>query len=458
MGTEVFKNILVVDDEENMRHVLGFLLGKEGYEVAGAASGEEALDALAKEPFHLMIADVRMEGMDGVELLKRAKARYPGLTVIMMSAYGTIDSAMDAIRLGAYDYVPKPFRAEEVVLAVRKAEERQRLLEENRQLREAVSGTYSFEGMVGKSRALRRVIDTVRRVAEVNTTVLITGESATGKELVAKAIHYTGPRAAEPLVAINCAGLPETLLESELFGHVKGAFTDAFRDKPGLITRASRGTFFLDEVGEMPISVQAKLLRVLEDQKVRPVGGTEETEVEVRFIAATAKDLGDEVDAGRFRQDLFWRLNVINLNLPPLRERMEDLRVLVVHFVEKYSKELKKGVQAVSPLALGIMERYDYPGNVRELENIVERAVVMARGELIEPGDLPAHLNPRARDQGPKERAASLSLKHAVMRLEEDHIREALKRTGNNRLQASKILGISHPTLLSKIKKYGIKT
>jgi two-component system response regulator AtoC len=392
-----------------------------------------------------------MPVMDGLAFLKELAGRGIETTVIMMSAYGTIETAIEAMKAGAYDYVTKPFKRDEVVLALRKATEREQLKRENRRLREELDAGATV-GMVAHSASMRQVLELAAKVADYKTTVLITGESGTGKELIARAIHRGGGRASKPLVAINCAALPETLLESELFGHVKGAFTDAVRDKAGLFEQADGGTLFLDEIGDMPASLQVKLLRVLQEEEVRPVGGGASRKVDVRIIAATARELPREIEAGRFREDLFYRINVLPLHLPPLRSRPEDIPPLINHFVGRLNRRLGLSVEGFSAQAMAACLAYDWPGNVRELENAVERAMVLAETRLIGRESLPPAV------QGAPEGASpGLSVRENVRALERQLIVRALEKSGGNRTQASKLLQISHPCLLSKIREYGIE-
>jgi two-component system response regulator AtoC len=449
MATE-HRKVLVVDDEENIRHLLKTILEHEGYRVRCASDGAQALEMLEREGFEQVLCDVRMPVMDGLAFLAELGRRQIETTVIMMSAYGTIESALEAMKAGAYDYVTKPFKRDEVVLTLRKAAEREHLRRENRRLRAELEGTAL--GMVAKSEPMRRILNLVAKVADYKTTVLITGESGTGKELIAQAIHRSGCRAGRPLVSLNCAALPETLLESELFGHVKGAFTDAVRDKAGLINEADGGTLLLDEIGEMPVSLQVKLLRVLQEEEVRPVGGTTSRKVDVRVLAATARDLEREVAAGRFREDLFYRLNVLPIHIPPLRQRPEDIPPLVAHFVAKYNLKLGLAVEGLTPAAMSACLAYDWPGNVRELENALERAMVLTEERTIGCESLPPAVQGAAEGTAP-----GLAVRENVRALERQLIIRALEKSGGNRTQASKLLQISHPCLLSKIRDYGIE-
>ena len=457
-----FRNILIADDEESMRHLLSVILHDHGYEVRAVSNGEEALQELAARDYDLVLSDLRMPRMDGMALLAEVQRTRPDLTFIVMSAYGSHDTAIEAMKAGAYDYVSKPFKPDEVVLVLKKAEERERLARENRRLRSELASEYRFEAIVGGQGGDGRMADVlrqVRKVAPIKTTVLLTGESGTGKELVARAIHELSPRASFPFVAVNCGAIPPELMESELFGHVKGAFTDAARNKKGLAAEADGGTLFLDEIGELPFALQVKLLRFLEDEQVRRVGDTRSEKVDVRVVAATARDLARAVKDGQFREDLFYRLNVLNVRLPALRERPEDVGALVDHFLAKYRRLRPDApLDGVSPAALEVLRAHRWPGNVRELEHAVERAVVLADGPLLEEGDLPAEVRVSP-DPGMLAAATGpdLSVKRAFRTLEERYIRAALERTGGNRTRAAELLDLSYRALLYKIKEYGIE-
>ncbi|NVM20354.1 MAG: sigma-54-dependent Fis family transcriptional regulator [Desulfobacterales bacterium] len=449
------KNVLVIDDEPNMRHIVTVVLEKAGYTVTGAEDGAQAIPIIETNHFDLILCDLRMPRMDGLAFLKHAAERGVDAAIIMMSAYGTIDTAVEAMKLGAADYISKPFKPDEILLKVGQVEERTRLREENIRLRNAVQETFSFQNIVAKSKPMRRIFETIRKVADYKTTVLITGESGTGKELIASAIHYNGPRKHKPMVAVNCGGLPENLLESELFGHVKGAFTDAAQDKKGLFQEADGGTLFLDEIAELPLSLQVKLLRVLQDEMVRPVGSTQSHKVDVRIIAATAVNLAGAVKHGTFRDDLFYRINVLLIEVPALRDRKEDILLLINHFIERFNRRLKKQIKGIRPEALQALMTYAWPGNVRELENVIERTMVLTERSEIHADELPEEIRaPAAAHTHPPPK--SISLKANTMALEEALIRRALRETGNNRTRAAKLLGISHPTLLSKMKTCGI--
>ena len=458
------KRVLIVDDEPNLRRMLETLLAREGYEVAGAGSGDEALTRLAADAFDLVVTDLRMPGMDGMELVSRIRAGGSHATVIVMTSYGSPETALAAMQAGAYDYISKPFRSEEIVLTLRKAEERERLRQENQDLRRELGRKLGFERILHRSPAMKEALRSAEKVAAYKSTVLITGESGTGKELVARAIHRASPREAKPFVAVNCGAIPETLLESELFGHVKGAFTDAVRDRRGLFEEAHEGTLFLDEIGEIPVSLQVKLLRVLQEGEVRRVGGNRDASIDVRVIAATARDLGEDVRSGRFREDLYYRLNVMHVVLPPLRARDGDVALLAEYFLEKGNARLGTLVRRVSDEAMVAMAHYAWPGNVRELENVIERALVLAEEHEIRADDLPARLHATTVGLAAQADAATstpsvegdLSLKRAMRDIEERFIREALVRTGGNRTRAAVLLELSPRALLYKLKEYGI--
>src|SRR5512143_1086799 len=386
------EKILVVDDEPGMRSLLKKVLSKEGYFVTPFEKGEEALDALSSEDYDLAILDIEMPGLNGIELLKRIKRKDAGLNVVMITAYGSLQSAVEAMRLGAYDYLTKPFQMDEIKLVVEKALERERLITENRELHRELEEQYRFTGIVGKSPRMEEVYELVSRVAGTNASVLIQGESGTGKELVARSIHYNSRRKGSPLVILNCAALAEGVLESELFGHEKGAFTGAIRRKAGRFELAHGGTLFLDEIGEIPIATQLKLLRVLQEHEFERVGGEKTIKVDVRIIAATNRDLMAAVREGRFREDLYYRLNVVTINMPPLRERREDVPALAGHFLAKFAQETGKHVEGIDHRAMEMLVHYDWPGNVRELENIMERAVVLEKGDTVTPASLPLQL------------------------------------------------------------------
>ncbi len=460
----LFRSILVADDEPSIRHVLSLVLSEHGYEVRAVADGDEALRELAARPYDVVISDVRMPKVDGLTLLQRALENWPGLTFLVISAYGSQDAALQAVAAGAYDYVQKPFKPEEVVFVLKKAEERGRLVKENRRLRAARVGSSPLERILGESEAIRTVHSQILKLAPVSTTVLVTGESGTGKELVARALHELSPRAAMPYVAIDCGGIPAGLIESELFGHARGAFTDARNSKRGLFSEADGGTLFLDEVGELPASAQVKLLRFLQEGEIRPVGETRAERVDVRIVAATLRDLPKLVERGELRGDLFYRLNVVNIQVPPLRDRGADVLQLGRHFLARFNRELNRDrpVTGFAPEAESMLTAYNWPGNVRELENAIERAVLLAETELVLPENLPekiwsARANASAHALGgPAPESVNFSLKRAMRELEEFYIKTALRRTRGNRTRAAEILEISQRALLYKIKEYGI--
>ncbi|MDB4971937.1 MAG: Type fimbriae expression regulatory protein PilR, partial [Myxococcaceae bacterium] len=442
--------VLVADDEENLRLVLRTLLGRAGYEVRAVASAEAALSELEGFDPDFVLADVRMEGMSGIELTRELLRRGSLATVIVMSAYGSLDLALEAMKAGAYDYLAKPFKQDEVLLVLKKAEEREALRRENRALRETLRKEHHFGELMGKSEPMQRVFRTIEKVAAYTTTVLLQGASGTGKELVARAIHRLSPRATKSFVAVNCGAIPEALMESELFGHKRGAFTDASSDKRGLFEEAHLATLFLDEVGELPLSLQVKLLRVLQEGTVRRLGDTKDTRVDVRVIAATVRDLASEVKEGRFREDLYYRLNVLQISLPALRERSGDLPLLIDHFLEKYNARLGTKVKGVAPDALKRLMRYAFPGNVRELENTIERAVVLAEGETLTLHDLPERMSEDIDPVAVTLGTGELSIKRTTRVIEETLIKRALEQTRGNRTAASRLLEISHRALLYK--------
>ena len=441
----------MVDDEPAQRELVGGFLRKQGFDVAEAPDGRTALERFRKEPFDLLLTDQKMPGLSGLELLEAARAVTPAVAVIIMTAYGTIETAVAAIKGGAADYLTKPVNLDELLHRIAQVRERQRLIMENRELREALQERHRVEGIIGESGRMQEVLSLVRRVAGSDATILIQGESGTGKELIARAIHYASPRAGAPLVSVNCAALPETLLESELFGHEKGAFTGAVAARKGRFELADGGSLFLDEIGDLPLHLQVKLLRVLQEREFERVGSSRPVAVNVRLLAATHRDLEALVRAGRFRDDLYYRINVVSISLPPLRERREDIPLLLDHFVEKFSRRNGKRIGGLTREAREALLRYDYPGNVRELENLVERAVILTRDEVIGLEDLPLGVKER---EG--ETSGETSLTVLVEGLERRMIREALARADGVQTQAAEILGISERVLRYKLKKYGL--
>ncbi|MBA2881691.1 two-component system response regulator AtoC [Desulfosalsimonas propionicica] len=458
-GNDNHTKILVVDDEANMRHMLSALLGDAGYCVDTSADGRAALELLETGTYDYIFCDIRMPSMDGMAFLEAAGSRLAETSVIMMSAYGTIDTAVEAMKKGAYDYISKPFKPDEILLALKKAEERESLKRENRALKfrlERIAQPRQFGEMIAESRSMQAVFELGKRVAQYDITVLITGQSGTGKELMARGIHTAGKRGGQPFIPVNCAGIPENLLESELFGHKKGAFTGADRDYKGLFEAASGGTLFLDEIGDLPMSLQVKLLRVLQDSQIRPVGTTRSKTVDTRIVAATSKDLAAQAEQGNFREDLFYRLNVMPIHLPPLVERSEDIASLVQFFIERYQARFEKKITGISARAMSLLMQHSWPGNVRELENVIERAVVLAEEPELDE-DLFAGLGrPENKNSGLDAIAAGFSLKSGRQALEQVLIQKALAETGGNRTRAARLLEISHPSLLSKMKTYGI--
>ena len=447
--------VLIVDDELGLRQSLTLLLRDAGYDVAAEADGRRALERTAAEPFDLILCDVRMPDLGGIEFLRAYRQRGGAGLVVMMSAYGGEDAALAAMQEGAYDYVPKPFRADEVILTLRKAEERERLRRTVASLTAQLEAAAGERGVVAESRAMRDALEVVGRVADRTTTVLVTGESGTGKEVVARALHRASPRATRPFVAVNCAAIPDTLIESELFGHVRGAFTGATADKAGLFEQADGSTLLLDEIGELPLALQAKLLRALQEGEIRRVGDARTRRVDVRVVAATARDLEAEVRAGRFREDLYYRLNVVTVRLPPLRERPEDIGALARQFVAQLGRRFGR-VLALAPEAITWLERQPWPGNVRQLENAIERAAVLSDRETLGPADFRSDRLPPPLSPGEKE-AGRGTLRDAVEAAEREAIRGALAAADGNRRVAARRLGVSLRTLFYKMSRLGIE-
>lgn len=452
------KRILIIDDEENMLHMLSSILQRLHYETTCAANGLEGVNALRNQSFDFILCDIRMPKMDGMQFLKQARQLNTEATVIMMSAYGTTDTALAAMRAGAYDYISKPFKTDEIELTLRKAEERESLRQDNRKLRYRLASLEekcTFGRMIARSASMLEVFNLAAKVAPHPTTVLITGESGTGKELIARGIHQmSGPSAGE-FVAINCGGIPASLIESELFGHTKGSFTGADSHHQGLFATAHGGTILLDEIGELPVPSQVKLLRVLQEGEIQPIGATHPRKIDVRVLAATSRNLEERIDSGHFRQDLYYRLNVVHIHLPPLQERTEDIPLLSDLFVKRYAARGDSEVSRIAPATMALLLNHGWPGNVRELENVIERAVILADSDdTLLPSHLPENLHCRI-DMAPSIAPdGSLSIKNAQKSIESSLIKRALQITEGNKTKASELLEISYPSLLSKIKEY----
>ncbi|MFP4474271.1 MAG: sigma-54-dependent transcriptional regulator [Desulfatibacillaceae bacterium] len=454
--------ILVIDDEPSMRELLELMLVREGYEVKCASDGNQALAILKKEPWDLLLCDIRLGDISGIDVLRVAKQTVPEPVVIMISAYASTETAVQAMNEGAFDYIPKPFDNEELKETIANALERRTLAREKEVLEEKLQETYHFGRIVGGSPAMMKVFHLLRQAAPTKTSILITGESGTGKELIARAIHEQSPRAKASFVPIHCGGIPETLMESELFGHVKGAFTGASHDKKGLFEVASGGTVFLDEVGELTHAIQIKLLRALQERVIRPVGGTQDIPVDIRIVSATNKNLEEEVIKGNFREDLFYRLNVIELRVPPLRERKEDLRPLAQHFLDQYSREMDKNIDKLSSYALDLLARYDFPGNVRELENMIERSVALSTTKIILPDSLTLSSYKRSQMNGDELEVArniripqsGANLDEILSQVEKECLDQALEASGGVKHKAAKLLGISIDSFRYRYDKY----
>ncbi len=453
-------HILIVDDEEVVRQSCQRILAEKGYSLSEAESGEDALQMLKVQEYDLVLADLKMPGMDGIQLLQAVKESCPDIEVIIITGYATVETAVKAMKLGAYDYIEKPFRPEELTAVVDRALERRRLRQENLRLKQGL-GRHYIRNIVGKSKPMEHLFMLIQTVSQTSGTVLITGESGTGKELVARAIHYNSPRRDGPFVVVDCTSLPKELIEAELFGYKKGAFTGAVSDKKGLIEEADGGSLFLDEISELPLQVQSKLLRVLQEKEVRAIGGQSPRKVDVRFIAATNRDLEEMVREGIFREDLFWRLNILPIRVPSLRQRKEDIPLLVAHFIKKYSEELQKDIRGVTAEAMKMMFEYDWPGNVRELENTIQRAILMCSEKEIGPEDL-TFLAPSFRQRVPqtidqlKEVKRKLR-KASVEEIERLFVIEALRRAGWNITKAAKEVGMQRTNFHALMRKYGIK-
>ena len=452
--------ILVVDDELSMRELLEYMLEKEGYAVICAANGKEALSRIEKDRYDLMLCDIRLGDMTGLEVLKASKKKNPHVTVIMISAFATTETAVEAMNQGAFDYVPKPFQNEELLQAISNALERKTLEREKRVIEDELKSSLHFGKIVGNSARMQHIYEMIRQVARTKTSVLITGESGTGKELIAKAIHEQSHQAEHPFVTINCGGIPETLLESEFFGHCKGSFTGATADKKGLMEIAHKGTLFMDEVAELSVPMQVKLLRAVQERVFRPVGGTKDIAVDIRIISATNKKLEDEVIEGNFREDLFYRLNVIEIKIPPLRERKGDLLPLAQHFLEKYSRELGKEVTKFSSYAIDLLKKYDFPGNIRELENLIERSVALSSTNILLPDSLAMSIHKKRWIEGVRNRrfdldevAHGVALDSILEEIERAYIEKAMECTNGNKNKAADLLGLSLRSFRYRVDK-----
>jgi len=451
------RRVLVVDDEENLRLVVRTFLKRDGYEVEVAASGEEALALVESFGPDVILTDVKMPKMGGLDLLATLKAKGIDSTVIVMSAYGNVDLALEAMKAGAYDYIQKPFKAEEVLLTLRKAEERESLRRENRALRQEIRKESLFEDILAKSPQMQAIFKTITKIAEYKTTALITGESGVGKELIARALHSKSSRRGGPFVAVNCGAIPEPLLESELFGYRRGAFTDAVADRAGLFEQANGGTLLLDEVGELPLSLQVKLLRVLQEETIRRLGDNKDLKIDVRILAATHRDLAAETKAGRFREDLYYRINVLPIHVPPLRERREDIPILLDHFLARNNARFNTQIRGFDAEARRLLLEYAWPGNVREMENTIERAMVLTERDSLCAEDLPERVRESRDPVQMHLKSGEMSIKKTARIIEEILIRRALTKTKGNRTRAAEVLEISHRALLYKIKDYHIE-
>ncbi len=441
--------ILVVDDDREMASLLSDVLRGEGFSVLPLSDSLEASKILHREEFDALITDLKMKGLKGLDLLEETKKTAPLTPVIIITAFGTIESAIEAMKLGAYDYITKPFQMDQIVLTVKKALENRWLKKEVARLKKEMESRYHYHHLIGKSPAMQKIYDLIERIRDSSSNVLLTGESGTGKELVARAIHFSGSRKGGPFIAVNCAAIPETLLESELFGYKKGAFTDAKADKKGLVSEAREGTLFLDEITEMSPLLQAKMLRVIEERQVRPLGDTNSHPVDVRFISASNRNMKDLIHQGRFREDLYYRLKVIDIELPPLRERKDDIPLLVQHFIQKFGQESKK-VSGVSEETLRILIDYSWPGNVRELENVIQRAITLGQQENILLEDLPASMIQQL-DEDVVEKG--LRKKYSLDQLEKEYIQKVLIEAGGNKTKAAEILGLDRKTLYRKLEE-----
>jgi len=462
--TQNSPHILVVDDELSMRELLEYMLSKENYKVTCAESGREAISLLEKDHFDLLLCDIRLGDISGLDVLRASKEHHPDNAVILISAYAKTETAVEAMNEGAFDYVPKPFDKNELMATIVKALELGSLEHEKKLLDDELKKNLHFDMIVGNSPPMRHIYKMIQQVAKTKTNILITGESGTGKEVIAKAIHQESDRSDRPFMVINCGGIPETLMESELFGHKKGSFTGATNDKKGLFEIAHKGTVFLDEIGELSPPIQVKLLRSVQEKVFMSVGGNEDISVDIRIIAATNKSLEKEVINGNFREDLFYRLNVIEIKVPPLRERKADLRALAQHFLEKYSKEMGKEITKFSSYALDLLKKYDFPGNIRELENLLERSVALSTTNIILPDSLALSLHKRRWIEGFKDRrfdldevARGVALDSILEEVERGYLKKALDCSNGNKNKAAELLGISFRSLRYRLDKLGIE-
>jgi len=452
--------VLVVDDEQSMRELLEIVLRREGYEVIVADNGRAALSVIERQPIDLLISDIKMPDMSGVDVLRAARGIDPDILAIMITAFASTETAVEALRLGADDYISKPFKVDELKLRVRKALERVQLQQENLILKRTLQSSHQFCNIIGRSEPMLAVFKLIGTVATTNSTILVMGESGTGKELVARAVHFSSLRRDRPFVALNCGALTETLLESELFGHMRGSFTGAGANKKGLIEVAERGTIFLDEIGDMSPMMQVKLLRVLQERKFRRVGGLEEIEADIRIIAATNQDLAKLVAEGKFREDLYYRINVIPLHLPALRDRREDIPLLAEHFLARYREQMGKSIAGISADAMRFLAAYDWPGNIRELENVIERAVALEPTPAVLPDSLPGHVRgqvPRPGAQPVALPGTGFDLEHHVQEIEREYIAQALRRAGGVQVRAADLLGMSFRSFRYYAKKYAVR-
>jgi len=456
-------HILVVDDQLSMRELLEVLLGKEGYKVSCAENGHKAISMIKKTEFDLLLCDIRLGDITGIEVLKASKEQNPNTVVIMISAYATTEAAVEAMNQGAYDFVPKPFDNEELKQTIKNALDLKTIEHEKEILDDEFKRTLQFGKIVGNSPNMKIIYNLVRQVSKTKTNILITGESGTGKELIAKAIHEESDQSEEPFVVVNCGGIPETLMESELFGHKKGSFTGATHDKKGLFEVADQGTIFLDEIGELTLPIQVKLLRAVQERAFKPVGSNEDVSVDIRIISATNKKLEDEVIAGNFREDLFYRLNVIEIRVPPLRERKSDIRLLAQHFLDKYSRGMGREITKISSYAIDLLTKYDFPGNIRELENLMERSVALSSTNIILPDSLALSLHKRRWIEGIQNRRFDLdevrkgvSLDVILEEIEKAYLEKALECTNGKKQEAAELLDVSFRTFRYRLSKLGI--